>query len=101
CNSPDAREFGPFWAAWDVPRHLYHFEKDTMERLADRYGFKIQKTVPMKWDAFYVSMLSEKYRNGKNDLWNAFLNGARSNQLAKKEDQNYSSLIFILKKKNP
>lgn len=99
CSSPDAKEYGSFWAAWDVPRHLYHFDKNSMETLAGKFGFEIKRTIPMKWDAYYVSLLSEKYRKGKKDLWRAFIQGTRSNRIARKENLNYSSLIFILGKK--
>ena len=64
-NSPDAAEYGSFWAAWDVPRHIYHFTYDSMVRLMGNYGFKIAGVKPQKLDAYYVSMLSEKYRSGK------------------------------------
>ncbi|MDP4281012.1 MAG: class I SAM-dependent methyltransferase [Bacteroidota bacterium] len=98
-NSPDCRKYGRLWAAWDVPRHLYHFETSTMKHLAENYGFEIRKIIPMRWDAYYVSMLSEKYRKGKNDLWNAFWAGSWSNYKARKENLNYSSLVYIIKRK--
>jgi len=95
-KSFDADYYGKFWAAYDVPRHLYHFSPDTIKRLFEKYGFVLQKTLPMKFDAFYVSLLSEKYKMGKTNYFHAFWNGLRSNMHASNE-KNYSSLIFVFK----
>ena len=96
-DSHDAGMYGECWAGFDVPRHLYHFTPATMQRLLSSFGFILVKTVPMKFDAFYVSLLSEKYKHGKMLWLNGFLNGFRSNSRARR-DGNYSSLIFIAKK---
>lgn len=96
CNSPDARKYKTFWAAYDVPRHLYHFTVESFTRLAARHRFIVEKILPQKLDAYYVSMLSEKYQNGKNKYFCSLLNGFRSNFLAKKDNMGYSSQIFIL-----
>ncbi len=97
CESYDAGYYKEFWAAYDVPRHLYHFTKATMERLWEKYGLSIKAVLPMKLDAYYVSMLSEKYKNGSTNLISAGRVGWISNYKAKKEN-NYSSLIYIIKK---
>jgi 2-polyprenyl-3-methyl-5-hydroxy-6-metoxy-1,4-benzoquinol methylase len=96
-NSLDAMHYGEYWAAYDLPRHLYHFSKSTMERLAIEQGFRIEKILPMKLDSFYISLLSEKYKNGHARWFSAFLNGEKSNRFAKKNGMEYSSLIFVLK----
>ncbi|MCX6277371.1 MAG: class I SAM-dependent methyltransferase [Bacteroidetes bacterium] len=96
CNSPDARKYKTFWAAYDVPRHLYHFTTESFTRLAHRHHFIIENILPQKLDAYYVSMLSEKYQNGKNNYFRSFLNGLRSNFLAKRDNMGYSSQIFVL-----
>lgn len=93
----DAEKYGKFWAAYDVPRHLYHFTKDTLKRLVRNSGLLWEDIYPMKFDAFYVSMLSEKNRTGKMNWLGGFWNGFRSN-LAAKEQNNYSSLITVSKK---
>jgi 2-polyprenyl-3-methyl-5-hydroxy-6-metoxy-1,4-benzoquinol methylase len=100
CDSWDARYYGKFWAAYDLPRHLYHFSGDTMKILAQAHALKIEKIIPMKLDAFYISLLSEKYAKGNKNYFRAIINGIRSNNFAMKNDKNYSSLIFILKKEN-
>ena len=96
-DSWDAARYGQFWAAYDLPRHLYHFSRNSMRVLSANHGLKIVKTLPMKLDAFYISLLSEKYAKGKQDYFNAVINGIRSNNFAKKNNNNYSSLIYILK----
>ncbi|MCX6304285.1 MAG: class I SAM-dependent methyltransferase [Bacteroidetes bacterium] len=94
-KSWDAQEYGKFWAAYDVPRHLYHFNDSTMNQLVEKHGFKIHKTIPQKLDAFYVSMLSEKYRSGANHHFKAMVNGFKSNFHAKGQGRGYSSQIFV------
>ncbi|MBC8488063.1 MAG: methyltransferase domain-containing protein [Bacteroidetes bacterium] len=95
-DSLDAKIYGKYWAAYDLPRHLYHFNKATVERLFNKYGFSIIKLKPMFFDSFYVSMLSEKYKTGKVNYPKAFFNGLRSNFFAAFNNKNYSSIIYIL-----
>lgn len=97
-QSNDAQFYGEFWAAYDVPRHLYHFDKDSMERLLGSYGFKLIETKPMKFDSFYVSMLSEKYKTGSINYLKAFYRGFVSN-LKARASGNYSSRIYVFKHK--
>jgi len=96
-DSYDAELFGEFWAAYDLPRHLYHFNQDTFNFIARKFEFSLVKTIPMKWDSFFISLLSKKYRSGRNEYINAVFNGLRSNFHARSHQNNYSSLIFILK----
>jgi 2-polyprenyl-3-methyl-5-hydroxy-6-metoxy-1,4-benzoquinol methylase len=95
-NSWDAAHYGKYWAAYDVPRHLYHFTESSVTILAKNHGFEIVKTVPQKLDAFYVSMLSEKYLTGKTNHVKAFFKGAWSNFMAGIATRGHSSQIFIL-----
>jgi SAM-dependent methyltransferase len=95
-NSMDAKHYGRYWAAYDVPRHLYHFNKLSMQALAKNYKLKLVETLPMKFDSYYVSMLSEKYKERGNFL-NALKVGFNSNAKAA-HNQEYSSLIYIFKK---
>jgi len=101
CDSWDAGYYGKFWAAYDLPRHLYHFSQKTMQILAEKHSLKIERVIPMKLDAFYISLLSEKYRKSKQNYFRAVINGIRSNNFARKNQNNYSSLIYIMiKEKN-
>jgi 2-polyprenyl-3-methyl-5-hydroxy-6-metoxy-1,4-benzoquinol methylase len=96
-TSHDAEHYKEFWAAYDVPRHLWHFRPQDMRALMDQNGFEVKNILPMKFDSFYVSMLSEKYKTGKNRLIAAVWRGWISNRKAGKEGS--SSLIYIIRKK--
>lgn len=95
-TSKDAAQYGQYWAAWDVPRHLYHFSPAGMQHLAGLHGFSIQSMHPMWFDAFYVSMLSEQYKNGKGNLLGAFFTGLMSNLNAIGDKRKCSSLIYVI-----
>lgn len=95
-NSYDAKHYKAHWAAYDLPRHLYHFEAKTISQLLAKYGFALHETYPMKFDSFYVSMLSEKYLSGRINYLKALLVGLRSNLKAKKATD-YSSVIYVFK----
>lgn len=99
-NSKDAKVYGEHWAAYDVPRHLWHFSRNTMKKLLASHQLKLHYVVPMRLDAFYVSLLSEKYKRGEKGVSNmtrAIIQGLRSNQEAIRT-QEYSSLIYIVRK---
>ena len=96
-KSFDASYYGNFWAAYDVPRHLWHFSQTAIRNLFARENMKVTQTPPMKFDAFYVSLLSEKYKKGKMNVLKAFNIGLRSNLQAKRTNE-YSSLIYVIKK---
>ena len=98
-KSYDAKYYGKFWAAYDVPRHLWHFSKRSMETIFREHNFKIVKILPMKFDAYYVSLLSEKYKSGSSNPIKAFYRGLLSNLKAKKNKE-YSSLIYVIKNLN-
>jgi len=94
----DAKKYGEFWAGYDLPRHLYHFTKSDVKLLVEKFGFTIVNILPMKFDAFYVSLLSEKYKSGKMRwppaLWNGFWSNLKSGQ-----NNGHSSLIYVIKMK--
>lgn len=95
-NSFDAKHYGHFWAAYDVPRHLWHFSKTAIKKLFAAEGMEVIKILPMKFDSFYVSLLSEKYKTGKMNFIAGFWNGLRSNLKAAK-NMEYSSHIYVIK----
>ena len=98
-TSYDASAYQQYWAAYDVPRHLYHFSPLSIRMLMDQHGFKVDKVLPMWFDSFYVSLLSEQYRNGKHNLVSGFLHGLKSNMKSIMDRQRASSLIYIIRKK--
>jgi 2-polyprenyl-3-methyl-5-hydroxy-6-metoxy-1,4-benzoquinol methylase len=97
-KSYDAKHYGAFWAAYDVPRHLWHFSKTAIEKLFDKQNMNLEDIKPMWFDSFYVSLLSEKYKTGKMNFVSGFFIGLISNVsgLFKKE---FSSHIYVLKNK--
>lgn len=97
-NSWDAKHYDKHWAAYDVPRHLSHFSQNTIRFLLEQFQLKIIETIPLKFDAYYVSLLSEKYKSGRMNYFKAFLNGFKSNKYGSKNNMNYSSLIYMAKK---
>ncbi|QCR23991.1 class I SAM-dependent methyltransferase [Pontibacter sp. SGAir0037] len=99
ADSHDAQQYKENWAAYDVPRHLYHFTQPTMKRLLKKHKMKLEEVLPMKFDAYYVSMLSEKHKEGKTKMINSVVNGYKSNSYAEKNGNDYSSLIFVAKRK--
>ncbi|HMB62807.1 MAG TPA: class I SAM-dependent methyltransferase [Eudoraea sp.] len=96
-KSHDARHYKNYWAGFDVPRHLWHFSKTSIERLFLKKGMEVIQIKPMIFDAYYVSLLSEKYKTGNARLLNAFYRGLRSN-LSAWGTKEYSSLLYVLKK---
>ncbi len=95
-KSYDAEHYKEFWAAYDVPRHLWHFSREGIERLFAKYEMEVVKTKPMWFDAFYVSLLSEKYKTGKQNFLRGFFTGFISNLKASLTLQ-YSSIIYVIK----
>lgn len=95
-RSYDAHHYGRFWAAYDAPRHLWHFSKNSIARIFEG-NFRLIKTIPMIFDAFYVSLLSEKYKNGNSFSLRALWVGLKSNWLAYRSKE-YSSHIYCFKK---
>lgn len=77
CSSYDAANYGEYWAAYDVPRHLWHFTPATIMKLGEKHGFILERQYPMLFDGFYISLLSEKYKGRHlktlRGLWNGFL----------------------------
>lgn len=97
-KSFDANHYQTYWAAYDVPIHFWHFSKKSIQLLFERVDMKLEKILPMKFDSFYVSLLSEKYKSGKMNYIKAFLVGLKSNWKAKSSKE-YSSHIYVLKNK--
>lgn len=96
-KSDDAKYYKEFWAAFDVPRHLWHFSQNAIHKIFNKEKMVVEKIIPMKYDAYYVSLLSEKYKTGKMNLMKAFYRGFISNLKARSTTE-YSSLIYVLKK---
>ncbi|WP_088324188.1 class I SAM-dependent methyltransferase [Polaribacter tangerinus] len=97
-KSYDANYYKEHWAAFDVPRHVWHFSQKSIQLLFSDVSMEVEKVLPMKFDAFYVSLLSEKYKRSKMSFVKAVYRGFISNLKAKRTSE-YSSLIYIIKNK--
>lgn len=101
-ESHDAKKYGKYWSGWDVPRHLYHFNSTAITSFKNEFDLELSTVKPMKFDSFYVSLLSEGYLDKNSSLlnryWKAFQSGLKSNRIAKKPGE-YSSNIFVFQKK--
>ena len=95
-TSYDAGVYGHFWAAYDVPRHLYHFSPSAMEMLVKENDLRLLKCLPMWYDSFYVSLLSSRYRHGKTKWIEALWTGLVSNLSAIKDPRKCSSVIYVI-----
>jgi SAM-dependent methyltransferase len=94
-KSFDAHYFKEYWAAYDVPRHIYHFDPITIESLAQRHGFKLKSKRGQIFDSFYISLLSHEYKTGKKKFITSFIIGLLSNINAYFNTGNYSSNLYI------
>ncbi|MEP2280250.1 class I SAM-dependent methyltransferase [Maribacter sp.] len=96
-KSYDAQYYKEYWAAYDTPRHLWHFSQLAIKNIFLKEKLIVTETLPMHFDSYYVSILSEKYKNGSSNYLKAFYHGLLSNLKAKTTGE-YSSLIYVLKK---
>jgi 2-polyprenyl-3-methyl-5-hydroxy-6-metoxy-1,4-benzoquinol methylase len=99
-ESYDAKHYGVHWAAWDIPIHVHHFTKNSMKTAVERNGFKLQKVLPMSLDSYYISLISEQYKEAapakKLKHWlHGLIQGTISNIKGGKD--NKSSLIYVFK----
>jgi 2-polyprenyl-3-methyl-5-hydroxy-6-metoxy-1,4-benzoquinol methylase len=100
-TSFDARYYQKYWAAYDLPRHLYHFSPKSMSILLNEMGFDNVTMRPMWYDSFYVSLLSEKYKqSGKFGMLVAGAIGVLSNLFALMDASKGSSIIYEFKKQS-
>ncbi len=97
-RSHDAHVYKENWAAYDVPRHLYHFSPESIKVLMGLHGLQVIGIKPMWFDSFYVSMLSEQYKNGKGNILRAFFNGLISNIKTVFNKEKCSSIIYVISK---
>ena len=96
-KSYDAQHYREYWAAYDVPRHLWHFSQNSFKKLFAPTTLRFFKTRPLLFDSFYVSILSEKYSGKENNYLKAFTIGAKSNFKAMSSSE-YSSLAYFFRK---
>ena len=98
-TSYDAHHYQEMWAAYDVPRHLWHFSPEIMKQMGEKHGFALLETYPMPFDAFYVSMLTEKYKDSSLSFIRGAWLGFKAWLHAFQKKEQSSSMIYIFKKK--
>jgi 2-polyprenyl-3-methyl-5-hydroxy-6-metoxy-1,4-benzoquinol methylase len=95
-NSFDAKYYKKHWAAWDVPRHIWHFSPEQMKLLSETYGFKLQSIHTLPFDSFYVSILSERYKKSSLAFFKGLFFGKISWLISLFNKKKCSSVIYIL-----
>ena len=95
--SYDAQHYSKYWAAYDVPRHLWHFNRHSIQKVFAKHEIELVKVFPMRWDAFYISMLSEKIKLGQSNIIKAIYVGLISN-LKARFTKEHSSLLYVFQK---
>ena len=97
-ESFDAKHYREFWAAYDVPRHIWHFAPKQMKQLGEKHGFKLLSLHTMPFDSFYVSMLSERYKKSKLAIFKGIYYGKISWLKSIFNPAKCSSVIYVLEK---
>ena len=97
-ESWDAKYFKEFWAGWDVPIHLWHFSKTSIEKIFLKYDFRLIEKKPMLFDSFYVSLLSTEFKSGKKNFIKSFIIGLISNFIGTFTKRGCSSIIYVFEK---
>lgn len=99
CSSYDADNYKEHWAAYDAPRHLWHFTPCTIMRLGEKHGFILERQYPMLFDGFYISLLSEKYKKSRMPMLRGFWNGFLGFCATLGKCSASSSIIYVFKKR--
>ena len=100
CSSHDAGHYRKFWAAWDVPRHLWHFSPATLGFFADKAGFMVKAFKSLPLDVFYISIISEKYRGTIPYFIWGLVRGFWFYLRSLMDRKGSSSLIYFIQKKS-
>ena len=98
-NSFDAKKYKEMWAAYDTPRHLWHFTPSTMQQFGAKHGFILAEQHPMPFDAFYVSMLTEKYKKSRYPFLKGLITGIEAWFASQARKERSSSIIYVFRKK--
>lgn len=99
CKSYDAQEYKEHWAAYDVPRHLWHFTPGTIMRWGEKHGFILERQMTMPFDGFYISMLSEGYRGTGMKCVKGLWNGLKGWFAQANRRSASSSIIYVFRKR--
>ena len=97
-QSFDAEYYKQFWAGYDVPRHLWHFNSNTFKKLIDNHGFKFISKALLPFDAFYISILSEKNKGASFIMMRGMITGLKSFFISIFKVERSSSIVYIIRK---
>ncbi len=98
-QSFDAKHYKNFWAAYDTPRHIWHFDQKSITNVFKKQGFSLERKRLMMWDAFYISILSEKNKRSRAVYFKAAVIGVISNFLSLFTGES-SSITYVFSKRN-
>jgi len=98
CNSYDANHYKRFWAAWDVPRHLWHFQPSTFRIFSEKSGFILENLKILPLDVFYISLLSERYKGSSMAFFKAISKAVIFSFRSLFNKERSSSVIYLLRK---
>ena len=96
--SYDAHAYREHWAAYDVPRHLWHFSPSTVMKFGRKHGFILERQYTMPFDGFYISMLSERYKGSKLSLVKGVWSGLLGWLASWSKKSASSSIIYVFRK---
>lgn len=97
-SSYDAKYYMQFWAAWDVPRHLWHFEPSTFRIFSEKSRFTLENLKILPLDVFYISLLSERYKGSGMAFFKAMAKALIFSLRSVFYKERSSSVIYILRK---
>ena len=97
-TSYEGQYYKEHWAAYAVPRHLNHFNRITLSKIFKTSGLELVKMDKLKWDAYYISYLSEQYRHHSLPLVRGLYRGFISNCKARRSGE-WSSLVYVFERK--
>jgi len=86
------------WAAYDLPRHLYHFNNISLEKLLRSKGYKIIDKKRMLFDTFYISILSSMKISNISVIKSLFVALFISIKVIIKGPEFSSSLLYVCEK---
>ena len=98
-RSTDAMHYGPYWAAYDVPRHLWHFYPTSLSQLTHKHGFTLMHRERLPFDSFYISILSERHLKHKMAFMRGLIYGFHSWLVSLVHCDKSSSLVYVFRKR--
>lgn len=95
-RSYDGRFYNAYWAAYDVPRHLNHFNRTVITKIFKTSGLSLVSMDKLVWDAYYISFMSEQYKHHFMPLVRGVFRGLVSNAKARRSGE-WSSLVYVFR----